>query len=79
MKKDEGQSYRFLYSKSFEGGTDLRLLGYKYSTSGYYTFRGKRPMSVVTPTVTIGVIISAARYKVTSLSNWETTVLFTSI
>lgn len=37
-EKDEGQSYRFLYSKSFEGGTDLRLLGYKYSTSGYYTF-----------------------------------------
>lgn len=38
-EKDEGQSYRFLYSKSFEGGTDLRLLGYKYSTSGYYTFQ----------------------------------------
>ncbi|MXE16618.1 fimbria/pilus outer membrane usher protein, partial [Escherichia coli] len=38
-EKEEGQSYRFLYSKSFEGGTDLRLLGYKYSTSGYYTFQ----------------------------------------
>lgn len=36
---DDGQSYRFLYSKSFEGGTDLRLLGYKYSTSGFYTFQ----------------------------------------
>ncbi|WP_162868646.1 fimbria/pilus outer membrane usher protein, partial [Klebsiella pneumoniae] len=35
----EGQSYRFLYSKSFNSGTDFRLLGYKYSTSGYYTFQ----------------------------------------
>ncbi|MEA7538889.1 fimbria/pilus outer membrane usher protein, partial [Salmonella enterica subsp. enterica serovar Virginia] len=35
----KGQSYRFLYSKSFNSGTDFRLLGYKYSTSGYYTFQ----------------------------------------
>ncbi|MEP8850848.1 outer membrane usher protein LpfC (plasmid) [Enterobacter hormaechei] len=38
-EKSEGQSYRFLYSKSFNSGTDFRLLGYKYSTSGYYTFQ----------------------------------------
>lgn len=36
---ENGQSYRFLYSKSFQGGTDFRLLGYKYSTSGFYTFQ----------------------------------------
>ncbi|MCV5209563.1 fimbria/pilus outer membrane usher protein, partial [Escherichia coli] len=32
-------SYRFLYSKSFESGTDFRLAGYRYSTSGFYTFQ----------------------------------------
>ena len=35
----QGQSYRFLYSKSFESGTDFRLAGYRYSTSGFYTFQ----------------------------------------
>lgn len=34
-----GQSYRFLYSKAFaDSGTSLTLLGYRYSTSGFYTF-----------------------------------------
>lgn len=33
-----GQSYRFLYSKSLNNiGTSLQLLGYRYSTKGYYT------------------------------------------
>lgn len=37
---DTGQSYRFLYAKSFAGsGTDFRLLGYRYSTSGFYTMQ----------------------------------------
>lgn len=36
----KGQSYRFLYSKSFaDSGTDFRLLGYRYSTSGFYTLQ----------------------------------------
>lgn len=36
----KGQSYRFLYSKSFaDSSTDLRLLGYRYSTSGFYTLQ----------------------------------------
>ncbi|MEX9839687.1 fimbria/pilus outer membrane usher protein [Providencia rettgeri] len=35
-----GQSYRLLYSKSFANtGTDFRLLGYRYSTEGFYTFQ----------------------------------------
>lgn len=34
----QGQSLRFLYSKSLNGyGTAVRLLGYRYSTQGFYT------------------------------------------
>ncbi|HDV8502055.1 MULTISPECIES: fimbrial biogenesis usher protein [Enterobacter] len=33
-----GQSIRFLYAKSLNGmGTNFQLLGYRYSTSGFYT------------------------------------------
>ncbi|CAI1604321.1 Outer membrane usher protein fimD precursor [Serratia quinivorans] len=43
MKNDidkQGQSYRILYAKSLvDFGTDLRLMGYRYSTSGFYTFQ----------------------------------------
>ena len=36
----KGQSYRFLYAKTFaDSGTDLRLMGYRYSTSGFYTLQ----------------------------------------
>lgn len=38
-ESDEGQSYRFLYSKRFGSDTDLRLMGYKYSTRGFYSFQ----------------------------------------
>ncbi|WP_211465547.1 fimbria/pilus outer membrane usher protein [Collimonas silvisoli] len=35
----QGQSWRFLYAKSLiQQGTDFRLLGYRYSTSGYRDF-----------------------------------------
>jgi outer membrane usher protein len=35
---ESGQSYRFLYSKRFdETNTTFRLVGYRYSTEGYYT------------------------------------------
>ena len=35
----QGQSYRFLYAKSLnELGTNFQLIGYRYSTSGFYTF-----------------------------------------
>lgn len=35
----QGQSYRLLYAKSLNAlGTDFRLAGYRYSTSGYYDF-----------------------------------------
>lgn len=34
----EGQSLRFLYAKSLNGyGTNFQLLGYRYSTRGFYT------------------------------------------
>lgn len=36
--KHEGQSLRFLYAKSLNGfGTNFQLLGYRYSTKGFYT------------------------------------------
>lgn len=35
----QGQSVRFLYSKSLSDlGTEFRIAGYRYSTSGYYDF-----------------------------------------
>lgn len=35
---EKGQSYRFLYSKRFDDtNTNFRLVGYRYSTEGYYT------------------------------------------
>ncbi|MBO1014523.1 fimbrial biogenesis outer membrane usher protein [Achromobacter sp. SD115] len=38
--KTQGQSIRFLYAKSLEeSGTNFSLAGYRYSTSGYRTFR----------------------------------------
>lgn len=38
--KTQGQSVRFLYAKSFdEAGTNFRIAGYRYSTSGYRTFQ----------------------------------------
>ncbi len=38
--QSKGQSYRMLYAKSFAGtGTDFRLMGYRYSTGGFYTLQ----------------------------------------
>ncbi len=35
----DGQSVRFLYNKSLnESGTNIQLVGYRYSTSGYFIF-----------------------------------------
>lgn len=37
-ENETGQSYRFLYSKFFnDTDTSIRLVGYRYSTEGYYT------------------------------------------
>ncbi|MFB5081369.1 fimbrial biogenesis usher protein [Raoultella sp. C349492] len=37
--KHQGQSLRFLYNKSLnEIGTNIQLVGYRYSTRGYYSF-----------------------------------------
>ncbi len=36
--KHQGQSYRFLYSKSLvQTGTAFHIIGYRYSTRGFYT------------------------------------------
>lgn len=38
-KKTKGTSLRFLYAKSLNNlGTNLQLVGYRYSSSGFYTF-----------------------------------------
>ena len=40
IKTYDGQSLRFLYSKAFlDSGTNFRVAGYRYSTSGYRTFQ----------------------------------------
>ncbi|EHG7582541.1 fimbrial biogenesis usher protein [Citrobacter sedlakii] len=37
--KHQGQSVRFLYNKSLtDVGTNIQLVGYRYSTQGYYSF-----------------------------------------
>ncbi|MBX4321855.1 fimbria/pilus outer membrane usher protein, partial [Mycobacterium tuberculosis] len=38
--KEQGQSYRVRFSKSFlQTGTSFSVAGYRYSTSGYYSFQ----------------------------------------
>lgn len=38
-EQKDGSSFRFLYSKSLNTlGTNLNLVGYRYSTAGYYSF-----------------------------------------
>ncbi|MNX57523.1 Outer membrane usher protein FimD precursor [compost metagenome] len=45
-----GQSLRFLYSKSFlDAGTSFRVAGYRYSTSGYRTFQEAVQMQDLQP------------------------------
>ncbi|WP_219209315.1 fimbria/pilus outer membrane usher protein [Variovorax boronicumulans] len=45
-----GQSLRFLYSKSFlDSGTNFRVAGYRYSTSGYRTFQEAVQMQDLQP------------------------------
>lgn len=77
-EKEEGQSYRFLYSKSFEGGTDLVCWATNTQPAATTPSR-KQLMFAVTPTVITAVITSAARYRAILPSNWETTARFISI
>jgi len=45
-----GQSLRFLYSKAFlDSGTNFRVAGYRYSTSGYRTFQEAVQMQDLRP------------------------------
>ncbi|WP_170925828.1 fimbria/pilus outer membrane usher protein, partial [Escherichia coli] len=38
QSEHKGQSYRFLYAKTLNHlGTNFQLMGYRYSTSGFYT------------------------------------------
>lgn len=46
----DGQSLRFLYSKSFlDAGTNFRVAGYRYSTSGFRTFQEAVQMQDLQP------------------------------
>ena len=50
QKTYDGQSVRFLYSKAFIGtGTNFRVAGYRYSTSGYRTFQEAVQMQDLRP------------------------------
>ncbi|MDP9995570.1 outer membrane usher protein [Variovorax boronicumulans] len=50
QKTYDGQSVRFLYSKAFIGsGTNFRVAGYRYSTSGYRTFQEAVQMQDLQP------------------------------
>lgn len=41
---EQGQSWRFLYSKTFDvSNTSLRIVGYRYSTEGFYTWMSGLP------------------------------------
>jgi len=52
-KSLSGQSFRFRYAKSIDlTGTSFSLIGYRYSTSGYYSFNesiNARPSTSLTP------------------------------
>lgn len=50
VKTHDGQSVRFLYAKSFlSSGTNFRVAGYRYSTSGYRTFQEAVQMQDLRP------------------------------
>ncbi|MDQ0017627.1 outer membrane usher protein [Variovorax boronicumulans] len=50
QKTYDGQSVRFLYSKAFlTSGTNFRVAGYRYSTSGYRTFQEAVQMQDLRP------------------------------
>ncbi|WP_413764386.1 fimbria/pilus outer membrane usher protein [Variovorax sp. Varisp41] len=49
-ERQSGQSLRFLYAKSFvDSGTNFRVAGYRYSTSGYRTFQEAVDMQALSP------------------------------
>lgn len=61
----QGQSYRFLYSKSFaDSGTDFRLLGYRYSTSGFYTLQESVDLNEETNTLAVFDIRTHKRSRI---------------
>jgi len=64
----QGQSLRFLYNKTFnELGTNIQLIGYRYSTHGYYslsdtTYKHITGFSVETPNGAIEVMPKFTHY-----------------
>ena len=66
-----GQSLRFLYAKSLEQtGTNFRMAGYRYSTSGYRTFPNRCRCAMRRNTACPSPIV-ATRSASTSRSRWK--------
>ncbi|MBD9475378.1 fimbrial biogenesis outer membrane usher protein [Achromobacter sp. ACM01] len=70
--KTQGQSVRFLYAKSLdEIGTNFRVAGYRYSTSGYRTFREATGVDDFEPGYKMPSRRNELRFEVSqSLGSW---------
>jgi len=67
-----GQSVRFLYSKSFlDLGTNFRVAGYRYSTSGYRTFQEAVQMQDLRPFESFNSRRNEVRFEVSQqIKDW---------
>ncbi|MDQ0073521.1 outer membrane usher protein [Variovorax boronicumulans] len=72
QKTFDGQSVRFLYSKSFlDSGTNFRVAGYRYSTSGYRTFQEAVQMQDLQPFESFNSRRNEVRFEVSQqIKDW---------
>ncbi|HEX7865943.1 MAG TPA: fimbria/pilus outer membrane usher protein [Variovorax sp.] len=72
VKSYDGQSVRFLYSKSFlSSGTNFRVAGYRYSTSGYRTFQEAVQMQDLQPFESFNSRRNEIRFEVSQqIKDW---------
>ncbi|MDQ0045241.1 fimbria/pilus outer membrane usher protein [Variovorax boronicumulans] len=72
QKTHDGQSVRFLYSKSFlDSGTNFRVAGYRYSTSGYRTFQEAVQMQDLQPFESFNSRRNELRFEVSQqIKDW---------
>lgn len=63
---------RFLYAKSFvDSGTNFRVAGYRYSTSGYRTFEEAMDMQALQPSETLHSRRNELRFEVAQqIGDW---------
>jgi outer membrane usher protein len=74
VKTYDGQSVRFLYSKAFlTSGTNFRVAGYRYSTSGYRTFQEAVQMQDLRPFEPFNSRRNEVRFELSQqLGDWGT-------